>query len=125
MEEAAEPLFRVYVVDLRGCQYFPFWRCGPSYISQDLPPQLLARLESLQGSLVLRNAFLLAVDALEGVGEVRGSNRRLGDVSLHLFLLGLQVESLRFFALLVLLFLVLFRIAERLDSARDWGTGER
>lgn len=89
VQQAAQPLLRLDVVD----------------VAEDLPTELLTRLEPLQGQLVLRDALPLPVDGLQRVGQVGRGDQGLGDVALHLLLFGFEVERLGLLALLVLLFL--------------------
>lgn len=63
-----------------------------TYIAKDSPPQLLAGLELLHREPVVGDTLFLAVDTLERIVEVGCRNGRLGDVALHLLLLGLEVE---------------------------------
>lgn len=105
-----------------------FSRCvevAVAYISQNLPPQLLTSLKPLQRDPVLRYAFLLTVDALQGVHEISSGHGRLGDGDLHLVLFGLEVEGLVFLALVLLLPVLVFAdIAEGLDRTCYLVSGE-
>lgn len=84
-----------------------------TYVSDDVLPELFALLKELHGSGVLRDAFLLSVDALKQVGQVDRCHGCVGNVRLHVVLLGLEVE---FFDLpwLLALFLVLVLAGRRL-----------
>lgn len=86
------------------------------------------------GHGIFRDALTLAIDTLQGVGEVRGGDGRLGNGDLHLVLFGLEVElavglAAGFLVLLVLVLLLLVgfgrQVAEGADLAGGRGAGER
>lgn len=63
-----------------------------THVSQNLAPQLLARLKVRHCHGIVRDTLALTVNALQGVVKVGGGDGRLGDGDLHLILLGPEVE---------------------------------
>jgi hypothetical protein len=94
-----------------------------TYVSDDVLPQLFALLKELHGGGVLRDAFLLSVDALKQVGQVDRCHGGVGYVRLHVVLLGLEVELFDL-PWLFALFLVLVLAGRRL-GCRGGGHGRR
>lgn len=84
-----------------------------TYVADDVLSEKLAILKELHGGGVLRDAFLLSVDALKQVGQVDRCHGGVGYVRLHVVFLGLEIELFDLPWLLAL-FLVLVLAGRRL-----------
>jgi hypothetical protein len=97
-----------------------------TYITQHFSSKKLTSFKALNGSLVLRNALNLTINALKRIHQISGSDGGVGDDRFHLFFLCLKIEglSLSLVLLLLLLLLLVFGTAkEATGPGRRLGRG--